>query len=85
MRKIKTYKGWDKSGLDLDEYLTEPCEIDEELLNYIGECVAPTYVSPEFTQGGDPCKTENGVEFFATCSIVGDKYFYLGILPEFKK
>jgi hypothetical protein len=81
---MKTLKGWEKSGIDLDEYLTEPCRIDEGLANYIGECVAPVYVTPQFIQGGDPIKEEDDVLFYRTVSIVGDKYFNIGILPEFK-
>lgn len=81
----KTRKGWEKSNLDLDKYLTEPCEIDEELSLYIGECVAPTYYSDGLTQGGDPEKHEDSIGFYMTTSIVNGKHFYLGILPEFKQ
>lgn len=48
----KTLKGWEKSDLDLDKYLTEPCEIDEDLSLYIGECVPPQYLGGGLTQGG---------------------------------
>ena len=87
---MKTLKGWEESNLNLDEYLKEPCEIDEELALYIGECVAPQYVSPEFTQGGDCEKTESNIdgeiiEYYMTTSSVNGKEFYLGILPEFKQ
>lgn len=82
---MKTYKKWEKSNLDLDEYLTEPCEIDEELSLYIGECVAPTYISQSFCQGGDPVKEIDDVFYYATVSFIGEKHFYLGILPEFKQ
>lgn len=40
---MKTRKGWNKSNLDLKDYLPEPCRIDEELHNYLGEIVAPKY------------------------------------------
>ena len=81
----KTRKGWEKSNLDLDKYLTEPCEIDEELSLYIGECVATTYCGGGLTQGGDPEKHEDSIGFYMTTSIVNSKHFYLGILPEFKQ
>ena len=86
----KTFKGWEKSNVDLDKYLTEPCEIDEELSLYIGECVPPIYLDRTLTQGGDPEKHEDSedgepIGFYMTTSVVNDKYFYLGILPEFKQ
>lgn len=82
--KMKTKKEWENSNLDLDEYLNEPCEIDEELDLYIGECVSPKYNSPLFTQCGEPRYYEDGIGYFMTVSIVNGKHFYLGILPEFK-
>lgn len=91
VKKIKTKKGWDKSGLNLDKYLTEPCEIDEEMYMYIGECVAPKYCSPWLTQGGDPetsapsfNEEDDDVFYYMTVSEVNDRYYYLGILPEFR-
>ncbi len=86
----KTLKGWEKSNVNLDKYLTEPCEIDEELSLYIGECVPPEYLGGGLTQGGDCEKhelSEKGkkIGYYMTTSIVNNKYFYLGILPEFRK
>jgi len=86
----KTRKEWGKSKLDLDKYLTEPCEIDEELSLYIGECVAPKYCGGGFAQGGDPEKHEDSedgepIGFYMTTSIVNGRHYYLGILPEFKQ
>lgn len=85
---MKTLAEWEASDLDLDLYLTEPCEIDEDLASYIGEVVAPVYVSPEFIQGGDPISEipgSDGVLTYDTVSMIGDRYFYLGQLPEFKQ
>lgn len=88
----KTLKGWEKSNVDLDKYLTEPCEIDEELSNYIGECVAPQYLGWEngLTQGGDPEKHEDSedgepIGYYMTTLHINGKHFYLGILPEFRQ
>ncbi|WP_421977849.1 hypothetical protein [Roseivirga seohaensis] len=91
-RKIKTLKGWKKSNLNLDDYLPEPCEIDEELSLYIGECVPAKYLGFEnkLTQGGD-CEKEEEAEdgdpigYYMTTSFVNGKNFYLGILPEFRQ
>lgn len=85
MTKIKTLKQWDKSGKDLDKFLSAGDWIDEDLCNYIGEVVAPAYCSCEFVQGGNPFKCEDGVLFYSTVHLVGGRYLYLGILPEFKQ
>ena len=84
--KKKTYKSWEKSEVDLDKYLDEPCEIDEALDLYIGECVAPKYLSYGLTQGGD-CVFEDDLNtrYYMTTSVVNGKHFYLGVLPEFKQ
>lgn len=82
---MKTRKGWDKSNIDLDKYLNEPCEIDEELYNYIAEVVMPNYHMNGLIQGGDAIDTdENEVLTYQTVLYVNNKYFYIGILPEFK-
>jgi hypothetical protein len=88
--KKKTYKGWEKSGIDLGEYLTEPCEINEELYLYIVECTHPEYSWDGLIQGGDPVDSIEGDDFdkiytFMTVFTDRGKYFYLGILPEFKQ
>lgn len=86
---MKTFDEWSGSGKRLGQFLHEPCEIDEALAMYIGEIVAPAYVSPEFIQGGDAVRSIEGedgdVFIYATVSMIGDKYFYLGELPEFKQ
>lgn len=82
----KTLKGWHRSGIDLDKYLPEPCEIDEGLFNYFGEIVAPKFCIRGFVQLGE-CEYHDNVtdiDFYSSASHIGDKYFYLGILPEFK-
>lgn len=83
---MKTLKQWNKSGLDLDEFLKPGDWIDEEFCNYIGEIVPPYYCSREFVQGGNAIKSEDDVLFYCTCYRTDDnKYLYLGILPEFKQ
>lgn len=87
---MKTLKGWNKSKLDLNKYLTEPCQIDEELSLYISECVSPIYCGSKhfdtwLIQGGNAEKYEDSIGFYMTTSISNGKHFYLGILPEFKQ
>lgn len=81
---MKTLKKWEKTDIDLGEYLGAPCEIDEGLFLYIAECVPAKYCDPKHMQGGDCEYIEDDIEYYMTCSIVGDKFYYLGVLPEFK-
>jgi len=83
---MKTRKGWEKSNLDLINYLTEPCQIDEELHNYLGEIVAPQYCYDGLIQLGEAERTDDdGIFYYMSSSFVNGKYFYLGILPEFRQ
>lgn len=89
MRK-KTYKGWLETTLDLDKYLAEPCVIDSDLYHFILACAPFKSFSLGLIQGGDSeehGETEDGepIEYYMTISEVDDRYFYLGILPEFRQ
>lgn len=89
MPEIKTLKDWEQSDLDLDKYLPTPCEIDEELYLDILETVPPHYISDYAQQGGDPedtIKGRNGekIYIYMTVKQIANRYFYLGMLPEFK-
>ena len=90
--KKKTLNGWQKSNKDLDEYLFEPCEIDEEMFNYVMEVISPYYIGHGLGQGGDPVSSYESydedfkrVMTYVTVYNINDKYFYLGVLPEFKQ
>lgn len=80
---IKTLKKWEKSSLDLDKFLNPCDQIDEELYEYVGSIVHPQYCSRAFVQKGEADFKEDGVYFYMTFSRVNEKYYYLGILPEF--
>ena len=83
---IKTLKQWEKSGKDLDEFLSPGDWISEDLLRYISDVVPPCYCSRNFVQGGDPYRSEGNIFFYDTVYITEDnQYLYLGILPEFKQ
>ena len=76
--------------MDLDLFLIEPCEIDEELYSHI-LCgyMAPVYERNHIGQGGDPHSSvlgDNGEQIYtySTVSRIGYKFFFLGVLPEFK-
>jgi len=85
-KKIKTYQDWQSNfDGDLGQYLgKEPCEIDEELYLYLAEVTPATYSSQDFIQTGEASFSKYGTLFYATCSCVGNKHFYLGDLPEFQ-
>ena len=81
---MKTEKGWDCSGLDLDEYLAYPCEIDEELYMYILESTFPKYHYSWIWQGGDCCYMDSyWTDYYMSVLEKNGKYFYIGILPAF--
>jgi len=81
----KTKKQWDKSWLQLDEFIPLPCEIDEELYNYIWEVVWPSYINNNILQWWEArWKDTNWVPTYDTVSFYNDRYFYLWVLPAFK-
>jgi len=84
----KTLKGWEKSGIDLKEYLgLAPCEIDEPLLLDILETVPAEFShNTEYGyvgQGGEPEDKIDGFYYHMSVRSIGDKCYYLGILPSF--
>lgn len=86
MQTIKTLKLWEKSGKDLEEFLSPDDWISEDLCNYIGEIIPPYYCSRDFVQGGDAIKSEDNILFYCICYKTDDnRYLYLGVLPEFKQ
>lgn len=85
MAKIKTFKAWEKTDLELTEFLNPCDQVDEEIYNHMATVVHPQYSSREFLQEGEPEFMKDGVYFYSTFSLTNGKYFYLGILPEFKQ
>lgn len=81
---MKTFKQWEKSGIDLDDFLQPMDEVDERLYLYAGEIVAPKYCSNSLIQMGEAHDKIHGIYHYMTFRNVGFKYYYLGILPEFK-
>lgn len=86
--KKKTLKGWNKSGLDLRDYLgLSPCEIDEALCLDILETTPPEFIQNSdygfIGQQGEPIDTVDGIYYHMTVRTIGDKNYYLGIMPSF--
>lgn len=84
MKKLKQFERQEEK--DLTEFLENPCEIDKEMYYHI----ICGYVSPSYSgndgiaQAGEPEKNVDGVYYFMTVSHINGKYWYLGVLPEFK-
>lgn len=88
---MKTLEGWEKSNVNLDKYLGRgPVEVDEGIYLHIAEWSVPYFDDGTHMQNGEATTTVNGITYrdtFFTESVEGSddvKYFYLGILPEFK-
>lgn len=80
----KTLKQWEKSDIDLDKFLTEsPCEIDEDLYNYIASTIPAQYMFAWLVQWLEANRENNWVLEYSTVYFVWHKYYYLWILPEF--
>lgn len=86
---MKTLKAWEKSGLNITDYLTEPCRINEELYYYIAESTSPSYSNSNVVQSGEAERSEGDWNeltlWYMTVSQIDGKFFYLGVLPEFEK
>lgn len=81
---MKTYKEWEASDLELNEYLAYPQEIDEELYMHMWEVVVPGWSSKKIYQNGEPVFEEDDILYYWTACEIGERYFFLGILPAFK-
>lgn len=66
---MKTLKGWEESNLDMDEYLNEPCEIDEQLYLEILDCVPPHYLGDLAQQGERKENPINGCFIMWECTL----------------
>lgn len=86
----KTFKNWEKSQLDVEDYLGEhPCEVDEKLYNSIVESVGSSVHDEKsgLVQAGDCFDIITGIEYYCTLKVVntenGYVYWWLGVLPLF--
>jgi len=90
-KRIKTVAKFEKQGLELDKYLSPFDEIDEEMFLHIACAYVPcTYDIGGIVQGGDACDSigeypQKKVYTYMTAQRIGYKYYYLGVLPEFKQ
>lgn len=82
---LKTLEEWEESGLSLSDYLTPCDEIDEDLYQYAEDSTQPEYLSNDLLQTGEAMFERHGLFFYDSFRVVGERYFYLGALPEFNK
>lgn len=52
---MKTYEGWNGSGLNLGEYLKPGDEVDQEMFDYFLEVVPPASFGIKHVQIGEAC------------------------------
>lgn len=81
----KTLEKWEAGKeMDLEDYLQPMDEIDYDLYAYSWAWVSPYWSSNGFIQWGEPNNTINDVYYRMTFATVNERYYYLGILPEFR-
>lgn len=81
--KVKTYEDWEKSEVDLDEFLEPGDEIDEEIYGHIAYATCPpNYDDGKVLQNGECSFERGGIDFYMTAEEKDGKYFYLGELPN---
>jgi hypothetical protein len=82
---LKTYKNWEESGIDFDKFIKPFDEVDGEMYDYFSGVVSPQYCTKDLLQIGEAWEEKDGVFFYETFMHINNKYFYVGILPEFKQ
>lgn len=78
---MKTLKGWTESGVDFDKYVTEPCEVSEELrddlMYYVGSINDFENGLSQVDEAED--SDENGDLRYSTFAERDGKIYYLGL------
>jgi len=98
--EVKTYEEWTASGQDLLDFLgRNPCEVDYYLFQDQLGALPPNFHQAGFMQVGEPftsilnpldrnMKDRINLYFTFSRKIVDknqERFFYLGILPDFNK
>lgn len=87
---MKTFKNWDESGLDFNEFCQKGDELDYELFEWmVCGCVASNYEDGVFSQNGEAYtskETKNGeTYYYETFKEQDGKYFYIGLRADMNK
>ena len=80
---MKTYNGWQKSGLDLTEYIKPMDRVDETIYMHMLEVVTPHFQKDGYFQVGEASHETDHVEYRDTFYTDNNRYWYLGELPSF--
>lgn len=75
MRKIKTYKNWDK---DLNEYLQAGDLVDEEMRNYFETVLPPKTSTGRLIQIGESYSYVEGGATYSTLENISGQWVYRG-------
>lgn len=84
---MKKFIDWEMDfSQELDQFLCKfPCEVDEEMYNYFMDIVQPRYLDAGILQCGESSYEISGTYYYITFVEDDNKFWYLGILPEFKQ
>jgi hypothetical protein len=85
-KEVKTYQQYEASGKALHEFLAPLDEIDWPLYeNILCGYVPAQYDNGKLGQAGEANHKVGDVYYYDSVMTVGEKYYYLGLLPEFKQ
>lgn len=89
VRKVKTFKDWQNSSQELEDFFKPFDEVDEGFFAYLRDETFYSnhsrYKDTSYIQGLEPVYIDDdGVDCYRTAVQKGDRYFYMGVLPEFK-
>lgn len=83
---VKTFAGWEHTGLDFEYYCSPGDKVDDELVEYFANIVPPVIYSSKYVQAGEPqdCvpvskdKPTECQNTYATFAWNGSSWVYLG-------
>jgi len=77
---MKTLDGWNKSGVQLNEYLQVGNEVDEDMVNYFIDILPPATMRADCMQIGEPWDHDPVTcrPMFATLEKQDGKWIYTG-------
>ena len=83
---MKTLEEWEKTKLDLLDFIKNGDEIDWGIYEHIICCVcAPNYQDDTFAQCGEASFERNGTYYYMTVKNENHKYYYIGELADMNK
>lgn len=81
---MKTLLDFLESNLDFTDFVNnEPCEITEDLYDYFADILPPQFQDENLFQANEAEFEMYDLLYYMTFSKTNEKYFYIGICPEF--